>query len=60
MWLSVVPEKGPLNGGEVCMSFVYCAVQISHVFLSEIITFSALTLLVGCQEEHPTSKKAEL
>ena len=59
MWLSVVPEKGPLNGGG-CVSFVYCAVQISHVFLSEIITFSALTLLVGCQEEHPTSNKTEL
>ena len=57
MWLSVVPEKGPLNGG---LSFVYCAVQISHVFLSEIITFSALTLLVGRQEEHPTNKKTEL
>jgi len=58
VWLSVVPEKGPLNG--VCVSFVYCAVQISPVFLSEIITFSALTLLVGRQEEHPTSKKTEL
>ena len=44
-WLTwVVPDKGPLNGCVyVCIHILQCA-------------FSALTLLVGRQEEHPACK----
>jgi len=45
-WLTqVVPEKGPLNG---CVRVCVC--------LLGSVSFSALTLLVGRQEEHPACK----
>ena len=42
------PGKGPLNGCVVCVCFMCFD-----------IAFSALTLLVGRQEEHPACKKTE-
>ena len=44
----VVPDKGPLNG---CACVCVCACACVRA-----CAFSALTLLVGHQEEHPACK----